>query len=160
MALPSEPPSISPALHDLVMFAIQAALTSIKRGGPMIPFVSYEHEGKGRRMQPFVTDLEQADGDADPTFDLGASAEAAQAFARSLAGQADRAVIVIDAKVTDGKGQARDCVLLEAFELGMTHAQQFVQRYQRAQIDRQGRIHQRLVAIGQPMIGEQLDPLW
>jgi hypothetical protein len=160
MASPNGPDPLSPALHDLVMFAINAALKSIKRGGPLIPFVAYDHPEKGRRTQPFVTDLEQVESGADPTFDLGASVEAAQTFARSLSNQAIRAVIAIDAKVTDPKGQSRDCVLLEAFETGMTHTQQVIQRYQPAQVDGDGRIHQRLVAIGQPMIGDPLSPLW
>ena len=160
MASPNGPDPLSPALHGLVMFAINAALKSIKRGGPLIPFVVYDHFDRGRRTQPFVTDLDQAEGEADPTFDLGASVEAAQAFARSLSAHAHRAVIAIDAKVTDPKGHSRDCVLIEAFETGMPHTQQLVQRYQPALVDRDGRINKRLVAIGQPMVGDELSPLW
>jgi hypothetical protein len=117
---PSKPKMPVPdADRRVVSLAMDHALSSIDRGGPLVPFtILLPAKGKGA-LQRFVVG-----GPTTETFDIGASAAKARAAGRAYRGA--RAVAAFDGYVTEN-GERLDAIYVTLFQDGTEYS--FDQRY-------------------------------
>lgn len=127
--------------------AMEHALDSVSEGGPLIPFVMYEHNGM-RSMQRFVA------GETDDNrFDLEASVKQARAFIRGLRNKADVAAIALDGRL-EVDGEMVDAILVQVYQSGMPAAYHFAQTYRPAE-DPEG-----FAVVGEGAVVSEDAPLW
>lgn len=100
---------LSEKLSSLINAAFERGVDSIEEGGPLVPFVMTER-GDERSVAPSMVGA-----DAE-TWDLGASVQKARDLGRARENDADRVVILFDAKIGDQDGGKVDALIAEVFE--------------------------------------------
>ena len=107
----------SQALIDLIFMGLDHGVSSLRGGGPLVPFVVVTGGDGKRTLTRFATDQ------------LEPSAARAGEFVAALGGDAAMYAMVTDGYVTiDGKKY--DAILVEGGERGKEFALQFAQRYE------------------------------
>jgi hypothetical protein len=106
----------SNSLLELILFALDHGIESIKGGGPLIPFLL--STGTGRpTLQRFVADS------------LDRSRQMAQEAADKLPGDVNLYALAIDGQLRGESAEREDAILVEAGERGNPTAFVFAQRY-------------------------------
>jgi hypothetical protein len=134
--MPPPEPQPTPELFELIRFALDHGIESVKGSGPLIPFLL--STGTGRpTLQRFVADS------------LDRSREMVQEAADKLAADVERYAIAIDGYLRSETGERQDAILVEAGQRGEPRAFLFAQRYQPKDVT------QDLQVLGEPaLVGE------
>lgn len=133
--LPNPSLPINQAFADLIFFALEHGIDSVAEGGPLVPFLIYEQNGKrvAKRYlaQPYEESVRQAR--------IAAAALPSSVCMCALA--YDGSVIMEDVQ--------SDAIIVEAAEQGQNHGVKFAQRY------RPKKLLSRFRTIGNPLyLGE------
>ena len=103
-------------LGDLLFFAVDHGVESIRDGGPLIPFVVVEIGGE-RRLTRFAAER------------LEEGVAQAAAFANAQLREVDRCALAWDGYITIPGDERRDAIYVEGTERGRTNSVVLGQRY-------------------------------
>jgi len=138
---------LSEKLSRLIDDALKHGVESINEGGPLVPFVFTETGDKRRLARAIV-------GASETEWSLEESVEKARQMGRARDNNADRVVIVFDARIGDKDGGKVDALLAEVFETDLPATLVLALPYQHAE-------HPDGFAIlGEVEMVDQHDPLW
>jgi hypothetical protein len=135
---PAEP---SPELLELILFALDHGIESVRGGGPLVPFL-LTTGGERPTLARFVADS------------LDRSREMVTAAASQLPADVRMYAFALDGYLRDDSGQRRDAIIVEAGQRGAAVAFLFAQTYQPREVT------QELKLLGKPtLVGETANRL-
>jgi hypothetical protein len=137
----SSPSQPSPELLELILFALDHGIESVRGGGQLVPFMLTTGSGRPT-LARFVADS------------LDRSREMVAEAASKLPADVNRYAFAIDGYLRDDSGQSRDAIIVEAGQRGAAVAFLFAQTYQPKEVT------QDLQLLGKPtLVGETANRL-